>query len=93
MYVVYVNGCFLDVHYLGQYFVCMLMSIILSNILYVCCIWLFLRCIDVILSICKWLMFVCCCLDVHYLEAVFCMYVVYGLLPSLDSRFLRCPWY
>ena len=24
MYVVYVNGCFLDVHYLEQYFVCML---------------------------------------------------------------------
>ena len=22
MYVVYVNGCFLDVHYLQQYFVC-----------------------------------------------------------------------
>ena len=28
MYVVYVNGCFLDVHYLGQYFVCMLYMVV-----------------------------------------------------------------
>ena len=35
MYVVYVNGCFLDVHYLEQYFVCMVVCI---------CKWLFLRC-------------------------------------------------
>ena len=28
MYVAYVNGCFLDVHYLEQYFVCMLYMVV-----------------------------------------------------------------
>ena len=57
------------------------MSIILSNILYVCCIckWLFLRCPLSLAVFCMYVVYVNgCFLDVHYLEQYFvCMLYMY----------------